>query len=226
MLVHATACLGLVELSNMLVATAPHCFDSLSRCARMTYALLKNDWQDFKAGIESISSTPTDEEKSLLIAAVANWPQFNPSFSDFAADLLKVDESIIVSSCKLLFHQKKYEAYDRIVAKSECYSNIFTQMLGDHFFREQQFDLAFDYYSLLLERNELHPKGYENIAQLYFVQEERDEALHFLAKGIDVHPGEFRLYVKRYIFSSEEERNSAKLMVHNTFPYLKPFLQF
>lgn len=227
MLFHSSANLGLEELGDMLLAAVPEIYSALLVPVRMAHALLKNDWEAFKCGLEQLSPPYSAEEKSMFLAGNENWPGFDSHFAKFAAELQNAEVATIFSSCKVLFHQKRYEAYDRIINNPAYRSNILIQMLGDHFFREQQFDLAFDYYSSLLNTQELHAKGYENIAQLYYVQQEKEEACNFLKKGIAVFPQEFRLYVKYYLVSqyyNDEECVFAKKTLAASFPAIIPIL--
>ncbi|MBW5448466.1 glycosyltransferase [Cohnella sp. CFH 77786] len=127
--------------------------------------------------------------------------------------------------CMRMFRAGRYEEFDRMIQLNEHHSMTLAQLLGDAFFEEQQFELALDYYSLLLRTDELSGKGYENLARLYFAQNEIEEGREFLKRAIELLPDRIELYTLFFEHTEVPNPETARLVRELTgrFPGLRHF---
>ena len=65
-----------------------------------------------------------------------------------------------------LFKFGYFEAYDNFLQKLQPFYFLLANSIGDYFFAQNQIQLAFDYYSLLIQNEQLGALGYENIGKL------------------------------------------------------------
>lgn len=131
-----------------------------------------------------------------------------PNTAFAADDMPQENLPQVVEVCMRLFRSGNFEAFDQVVVQYQNEQTQLAQMLGDAFFADNQFELALDYYSMLLQKNVLHGQGYENLARLYFAQNERNEGLDFLRSAIRLLPERIELYTL-YLQQANEPLNQA-----------------
>ncbi|MNN90758.1 hypothetical protein D3C81_2087690 [compost metagenome] len=61
-------------------------------------------------------------------------------------------------------------------------------------------------------------KGYENLARLYFYQNDVEEGLEFLEQAIRVTPSSLHLYILHLQYSHGEKQNAIKSALLEHFP--------
>lgn len=104
------------------------------------------------------------------------------------------EPALVAERCMRLFRVGDYEAFDRLLSEHESDALTLAQLLGDELFEDRQYELALDYYSLLLQKGLLSARGYENLARLYFAQGDREEGLEFAAEAIRLAPERIEPY--------------------------------
>jgi glycosyltransferase involved in cell wall biosynthesis len=133
-------------------------------------------------------SIPDDKALTRVIPAIQAILEELP--------LEELDEQEDAYICLLiveLFNLQFYETFDWFMTLYSTTSRI--NLIANYFFSIQNFDLALDYYSLLLEKDQLSSVGYENLARLYFKQGETEEGISFLEKAIELNPVQINLYL-------------------------------
>ncbi|WP_088833319.1 tetratricopeptide repeat-containing glycosyltransferase family 2 protein [Paenibacillus tyrfis] len=85
-----------------------------------------------------------------------------------------------------LFQLGFFDTYDRLMESFNAYADELANELGHYFYSIQQIELAIDYYSILINKNKLSGKGYQNLAKLYILQGEYEEALHFIKQALQL----------------------------------------
>jgi len=119
-----------------------------------------------------------------------------------------------------LFTYKLYDAYDLILKRIS--SSKLINSLADYYYKNNYLELALDYYSILLDANELEAQGYVNLAFLHYNQGALDEGLAFMQQAIELQPNEIALYTVLCTNSQDRdiiERYKQKLF--HQFPEYK-----
>lgn len=205
LLLRASASLGLIELAEMLIKDFHADIKMYPLDTQMLYALLKDDWSGFAAALALSGAQISGEYLSIAYAGFMHWPQYESHFTPYQTAFAHMQEADAAASCIILFHQEKFEAFDRI-AQQFGTGPRFTNLVADQFFNDQQYELAFDYYSMLLNSNQLDAKGLENIARLYIAQGDVNEGLEFIRKAIEREPDKLHLYSIYYIHADSQEK--------------------
>lgn len=139
---------------------------------------------------------------------------FKPSES------LNLDINFISSILIDLFKIGYYEAYDCLIQRFPNYYVILANLMGDHFFSQQQIQLAIDYYSVLLRDGQLSGKGYENLARLYIAQGDVEEGIDFLYQAIHANSKNPQLYPLYFNnCTNAEKRQEIMKIYNNQFPH-------
>lgn len=217
MILDAAVALGLYELADVYYN---HCLKlnaSISTTSLLQLALLKEDWNSYnKLLIELCDNIQVD--LPTLYAGFMNWPDHGNCFGSFETTLSSIDDTSVMKACMMLFRLQKYEAYDRIIQKHAKDSDQLVNLLGDAFFKEQQYELALEYYSILLNKNTMAVKGFENLARLYLYQNDLEEGLEFLEQAIHITPSSLHLYILHLQYSHGEKQQTIKNALLERFP--------
>jgi tetratricopeptide (TPR) repeat protein len=117
-----------------------------------------------------------------------------------------------------LFKMGYYEEYDWLIQQFPDYYFVLANLMGDYFWQCHQMELALDYYSLLLEQEQLSGPGYYHLALMHFQSGETTDGLKFLAKAIDIHPHQHAWYVQYFKrCPNTSERKSMLSRYRNEF---------
>ncbi|MCM3271415.1 TPR domain-containing glycosyltransferase [Paenibacillus elgii] len=132
--------------------------------------------------------------------------------------------SILLSE---IFKVGQYDIYDWLINSFPAHFNKLANLLGDYFFKQNQIELALDYYSMVLAKNELEAQGYENLGMLYIAQGDLQEGLEFIEKAIELHSPKVTLYTTYCLHSNGEKKARYKEQLFNAFPQYKglPFIK-
>ncbi|GLI08706.1 glycosyl transferase family 2 [Paenibacillus tyrfis] len=166
------------------------------------------DRQDlFVSLIESCSPLPDDIELMTTICSASMvWeessfsaliPQSNKASElKFILDhywgvspensLSQKDIAVLTKLLTQLFQLGFFDTYDRLIESFNIYADELANELGHYFYSVQQIELAINYYSILINKNKLSGKGYENLAKLYILQGEYEEALYFIKQALQL----------------------------------------
>lgn len=132
--------------------------------------------------------------------------------------------SILLSE---IFKVGQYDIYDWLINSFPAHFNKLANLMGDYFFKQNQIELALDYYSMVLVKNELEAQGYENLGILYIAQGDIQEGLEFIEKAIELLPTKVTLYTTYCLHVDGEQRARYKELLFNAFPQYKglPFIK-
>ncbi|MFC0212898.1 glycosyltransferase [Paenibacillus chartarius] len=131
-------------------------------------------------------------------------------------------EGILKELFQLGYHQE-YESLISLVQSPEAINS-----LANFFYEQRQFELAVDYYAVLLEHQILDAQGYENLAYLYISLGEIGQALAFIEQAIELAPEHVALYVLYCTHSTDpQKRNAMKSKLLNRAPHFRslPFVR-
>ncbi|MDB5052786.1 MAG: hypothetical protein JWM44_836, partial [Bacilli bacterium] len=181
------------------------------------YALITNDRQKFILVADQLSEQQlkdNDISKFLLLAAmvwkdssylkITSISEDEPLYQLFHAilalleenrfvSLVEADASSILQMAIELFNLQYFDTFDWFI--NLYYTPSLINQIANYFHSLHKFALAIDYYSLLLNENQLYSIGYENLANLYIVQGEVEEGLNFLENAIKLSPHQINLYL-------------------------------
>lgn len=150
------------------------------------------------------------------------------SNQELVIDEKTLDIGNIIVLLTELFKLQYFETYDWVISLFPDYFDSLAQSLGDYFFSMNEFELALDYYSILLSKDKLSSFGYENVGRLYFNQGVIDEGLEFLEKALDLNSRNIKLY-HLFIQNCQDTllKEKIKNKFLNEFPQHKglPFIQ-
>lgn len=126
-----------------------------------------------------------------------------------------------------IFKVGHYDVYDWLINLFPAHINKLANLMGDYFFKQNQIELALDYYSMVLAKNELEGQGYENLGILYIAQGDLQEGLEFIEKAIKLQPPKVTLYTTCCLHSHGHKRALYKEQLFNAFPQYKglPFIK-
>ncbi|MDR6883465.1 glycosyltransferase family 2 protein [Bacillus sp. 3255] len=125
-----------------------------------------------------------------------------------------------------LFTLQQFEAYDRLV--NQISTPALVNQLANYFYNKNQIDVAMNYYSLLLDNNELNALSAENLAYYHINQHLYVDAVEFLKYGIGKDPKKIYMHVLLCkCCGNAEERLKYKQNFEDQFPKEKmlPFIQ-
>ncbi|GLI08705.1 hypothetical protein YDYSG_47370 [Paenibacillus tyrfis] len=222
----------------------------ISSINNIHYALISNDRTLFDLHLSNLNHANEQEEtdlaKTLLLAAsiwkdtsYLNRIPYNEEtnltkvtmkyiLSESLNDSAEIDLLMIIKLLIDLFKMGHFEVYDWLIKQLPFHQDSIANLLGDYFYTQNQIDLAFDYYSMLLQRNALQATGYENIARLYLQQGEITEGLNFLKTALKINPTNIVSYTLFLQYSSDtQEKAKFKELMYNQFPQYRglPFIK-
>ncbi|MBA2942390.1 glycosyltransferase [Paenibacillus sp. CGMCC 1.16610] len=158
-------------------------------------------------------------EKQLLIALLQHLTYSQKdSSTDVSSKLL-----LLLTD---LFTLQQFEAYDRLV--NQIGTPALVNQLANYFYNKNQIDLSMNYYSLLLDQNELNGLSAENLAYYHINQRLYEDAVEFLKYGVEKEPQKVYLHVLLCKYCTiAEERSRYKQNFEDSFPKDKmlPFIQ-
>ncbi|GIP51609.1 tetratricopeptide repeat-containing glycosyltransferase family 2 protein [Paenibacillus vini] len=106
---------------------------------------------------------------------------------------------------KQLFILEQYELFDKFVKIFETSSLV--NQLANYFYSVNLLDLAMNYYSILLSRQELDFNSLENLGFYHAVQNFEEEAVEFMTAAIQKEPGARHLY--RFLIQYSKPENKT-----------------
>lgn len=119
-----------------------------------------------------------------------------------------------------MFTYKLYNTYDQLLQRID--SSKLINLLADYFYRNNFLDLAIDYYSILLDANELQAQGYVNLTFLHFNLDEVEKGSAFLQMAIELKPDEVSLYTIYCTYSKDRSMIEVyKNKLFEKFPQYK-----
>jgi glycosyltransferase involved in cell wall biosynthesis len=186
----------------------------------LQYSVLHEDWPLFQQTHKQQPESDLKWEATIYRAALV-WPQYELDLRTQLSQEFLTDPNPIASVCLQLFREGRYDLYDELIQKHEEHFEDLANLLGNAFYEDRQYELALDYYSILLERGSLTGQGYENLARLYFMQGEMVEGLEFAEKALEHSPERIDLYMLLLLQVSDP---SQKLQVQSKLLRLYPGL--
>lgn len=190
---------------------------------QLLLALILNRQSEFDAILKSMQPTEQSEHNNkvfILASIVWKKPAYAKQLSETSAESILNKENLqefinialsevenqypqhldaaqlnyIVTLLIDLFKFGYFDAYDNFLQKLQPFYFLLANLLGDYFFAQNQIQLAFDYYSLLMQNEQLGALGYENIGKLYISQNDLEEGLSFLERSLEINPRNPSLY--------------------------------
>ncbi|MFD2331490.1 glycosyltransferase [Cohnella sp. GCM10020058] len=159
--------------------------DELHAVDRKLLFLASIVWQEPKYGkyMDASSESLLTDVYSYLFTKESSTTNEIPFDADFISKLL-ID----------LFNMNQFDSYDWLIQRYSALNDVLANSMGDHFFNQFQVELALDYYSLLLNQNQLGNNGYRNVGFLYIHQGDHAEGAEFLAHSIEMTPDDATAY--------------------------------
>lgn len=208
----------------------------------LTVALLQKDQHLFNSTFEKLSGDPDEAVIKKTIIASFLWGgeyltrlnidsenrydaliEFFRSFADQTHQPATLEEQwhdTIYSILTDLYSFKMFDAYDRLVQAVS--SPMLINQMAHYFYAHHQMELAMEYYSLLLNANEMDSLGYENLGFLYLSQQFNDEGLQFMEAAIELSPKKPHLYSVLSSYCSDKNiKQSYKYKFEEQFPNYK-----
>jgi Glycosyltransferases involved in cell wall biogenesis len=206
--------LGHKELSDYYYSLCASKGISLLPHHRLYYALLRRDRTAFESEQNALTDNNNQAQiNKLLTLGSIIWQ--DPRYAELATppilDYDSLEPATIVTLLIELFRMNEYEAYDSLIERYPQYRHSIANRLGDHFFHQFQFELAIDYYSLLLNGGQLEAAGFRNIALLYMNQGEIEEGLGFIEQALKLNPKQTDLFVLYLMNCSEPDQRKRML---------------
>ncbi|TCZ76852.1 glycosyltransferase family 2 protein [Paenibacillus albiflavus] len=137
-----------------------------------------------------IANDPTFYQLYILASACINEEELIISPTDEEVDMLM---RLFIE----LFNYKLYEEYDLLLKRVS--SSMLINSLANYYYTHHHLELALDYYSILLDSDELNAEGYEHLAHLHLNQGEKDDGLKFLGKASELRPDDIVLYTNMWL---------------------------
>lgn len=177
---------------------------------RLHYALITGDQVGFDQNLAALGDSERHSlDSKLLFLASIIWQE--PRYGDYlqtsddpmskkiyaylfaqepsaTGGEIPFDASFISKLLIDLFKMNQFDAYDWLIQRYPTYNSVLANSMGDHFFSQHQIELALDYYSHLLNQDQLEDNGYRNVGFLYIHQGDLEEGAEFLAKSIEMNP--------------------------------------
>jgi len=210
-LLHVSLLLGSRELSQHFHDACMRKQVAMQPLQHLYYAVLFDEQERFTRYVYDSELDQTMEQRNKLIfvasaiwnepayagalAAPANSADTNLSMlrnlhaalfaSDGNDDNRSIDLSYLSSLLIELFKLGRFDVYDRLLERYSSYQYALANMIGSYFYQNNQLQLAADYYSVLLQENQLTGPGYYQLARLYLHQGDTTEGLQFLKTAIE-----------------------------------------
>ena len=160
----------------------------------------------------------TEDDDEMKIVGTLNQLLNQNSIDSFS----NVDINLIYHILVDLFNSEHFSAYDWLISKFPEQTVPLTNLLGDYFYSKQKIELAFDYYSMLLDKRQLSAIGCENVAQYYMNSGNTSDALEFIKMSLDQDPHRLHLYTKLLSNTTDKE---DKLKYSKLFNHYYPQYQ-
>jgi glycosyltransferase involved in cell wall biosynthesis len=187
----------------------------------LNYSVLHEDWTLLQQTLIQLPDGLDKKWDISIYRATMIWPQYKSELRKRLSTEFTADPATIVVICLALFNQGRYDQYDELIGRHQEHFEVFANLLGDAFYADRQYELALDYYSLLLEREALSGQGYENLARLYFMQGETAEGLDFAEKALELSPERIDLSMLLLLNISDSSR---KIQIQSKLQRLYPGL--
>ncbi|WP_217596229.1 glycosyltransferase family 2 protein [Cohnella sp. GbtcB17] len=213
--------LGLKELTEKYWHTSVQAKDPLTPSIRLRYALLTNQ---LELGAAILQSASHEQDRAWAISMLRASFQWKEQIGDQYPMPAEQSDELVAAVCLQYFREGQFDLYDSLI---NAYPDLFESLanrLGDALFEDRQFELALDYYSLLLQRDALSPSGYENVGRLYLAQDELEEGLAFIEQASNAMPERVDLRILRLRHTQDPERRGIIInKLAGDFPGLVDF---
>ncbi|MFD2331491.1 glycosyltransferase [Cohnella sp. GCM10020058] len=203
MILEVLITLGLKELAEKHWNTSIQEEDPITPSIRLRYALLKNQSELGASIIQSASGEQDRAWPILVFRASFQWKERIGKKHPMPAE---PSDELVAAVCLQYFREGQFDRYDALINAYPDQFESLANRLGDALFEERQFELALDYYSILLQRNALSPSGYENVCRLYLAQDEIEEGLAFVEQASNAMSERIDLRVLQLRHTRDPER--------------------
>jgi glycosyltransferase involved in cell wall biosynthesis len=246
-LLHVSLLLGHKELCQYFIEECSKHEVSLQPYQHLYYAIIFNDRERFNQFLPEIKdSSNSGQVNKLLFYAAILWqdsdyghhlsesiddgdPSLTLLKSIFAtlfdknesSEEIPFDINYIVTLLIDLFKMGYYDSYDWLIQQYPQYFYVLANILGDYFYNQNQLQLAVDYYSLLLENDQLSGPGYYHLSLIYLSQGDTTDGLMYLQSAIKSCPDQATWYILylKYSPSSPERDRIAKKYRNEFYQY-------
>jgi glycosyltransferase involved in cell wall biosynthesis len=246
-ILHVSLLLGHKELCQYFLEECTRQDISLQPYQHLYYAIIFNDRELFDQFITEIKdNTNSGQVNKLLFYAAILWKDsdYGHYLSESADDgdpsyaLLKsifttlfernesdkeipFDINYIVTLLIDLFKMGNYDSYDWLIHQYPQYFYVLANMLGDYFYNQNQLQLAMDYYTLLLENDQLSGLGYYHLSLIYINQGDTTDGLMHLQSAIERCPEQATWYILylKYSPPSPEQADISKKYQNQFYQY-------
>ncbi|WP_256759105.1 glycosyltransferase [Cohnella sp. WQ 127256] len=190
----------------------------------LKYSILQKDGALLQQTIAGLPDKHNAIWDIPIYHAALVYPQYESQLLAHLSPEFNIDSANIVSICLELFRTGNYDQYDTFIGRHEEHFEEVANELANIFFADRQYELALDYYSLMLKRGALTCQGYENLARLYIMQDEMAEGIAFAEEALELSPERIDLSMLLLLNMSESSRKlDIKSNLLLRFPGLQHF---
>lgn len=146
----------------------------------LRYALLHNDREQFYQVVQL--STPDQLEHPLAVKHL----RLGSILWESSNDYLEWTNDVAANMLYELYTLQQYEGYDWLIQHFN--SSIIINQIADKMYRNHHQEVALQYFSYLLDRDELNANNSIHIAQMHINQKNASEALPFIEYALKLEP--------------------------------------
>lgn len=141
---------------------------------------------------------------------------------ELGSHIEELDVDTLSQIYKRFFYAQQFNHCDTLVNQHS--SPLLLNAIADTFFQNRQYELALDYYSMLLNQDALAASGYENIGRLYITQGDIADGLEYVRKASELNPANIALQMLVLNQTTElADQGHVKQAIIEQFPGLIDF---
>ena len=177
--------LGLKPLSKTYRSQIKQMHIEIPARLELLYAILFEDKELFDKFLIDLSLSFIDADIKYMYRLVADGE------SNLSFDIEELDIDTLSQIYKRFYYAQQFNHCDTLV--NQYGSLPLLNAIADTFFQSRQYELALDYYSMLLNQDALAASGFENIGRLYIAQGDTADGLDYIRKGSELNPANIAL---------------------------------
>ncbi|WP_315793795.1 glycosyltransferase family 2 protein [Paenibacillus sp. BIC5C1] len=132
------------------------------------------------------------------------------------SDDMVIETDLFFAIARQLYLMQEFEIYDQVV--NGLNNSDLINRLANYFYDVNRVELAMNYYSALLSRNELNGTSLENLGYYHANQDYRDDAFEFLNGALQDEPGKRHIYKSLIDMASNQFKKKIIADFERNFP--------
>lgn len=132
------------------------------------------------------------------------------------SDNIVVDTDLFFAITRQLYLMQEFEVFDQVV--NGVNNSDLINRLANYFYDVNRVELAMNYYSALLSRDELNGTSLENLGYYHTNQDYKDDAFEFLNGALQDEPGKRHIYKTLISLASNQHKKKIITDFENNFP--------